>query len=339
LSWWRFFLENRMAAFTAFEPKWIPTGGIISPRTVQVYPAQQAAWRTGDLLINVTTGTVTTPTGGTATSFTNATGANTPGPSLGTAPVPFNVTSSSYSATQGAVTVTASASASAPAQSLWCIVTYTITATTESQNSAPFLINTVAGVLPIVNVTATGAPAGATTYALYAGFLPLSYYRQSAVTALGSTTTTAYPLTNSSGVNKAAAGVSTGIIGMADSDSDAYFAGILGATAGGSQNTGKRSLFGATQSFGPGWTNDAFALPVTKLGPGLIELSLVQGFYPSLIFASTGFNIDATTGYFVADTTQTAAGTIQDIAFSPGQGNVGDTGARVRVQLNSSAVV
>jgi hypothetical protein len=329
-----------LATFTAYEPQWIATGGIESPQIQQVYPAQTAAWRTGDLVINVITGTITTPTGGTATSFTNATGANTLGPSLGPTPVPFNITGAT-GITQGVVTVTGVASAGAPAQTLFGVVSYTITATTESQVSVPFIINTIAGFLPTVNVSATGAPAGATSYAVYLGYQPNTWYRQSAVTALGTGTATTYPLTNSVGINKAAAGVSTGILGMADCDSDAYYGGILGATAGGSQNTGKRSLFGATQSFSPGWTNDPFALPITKLQSGIIELNLVQAFYPSLVNTAVGFNIDpvTNTGYFVADTTQTAAGIITDIAYGPSyRGNVGDVGARVRVRLNAAAV-
>jgi hypothetical protein len=328
-----------VTTYPAFEPQWIATGGILSPRVAQVYPAQVAAWRTGDILGLITTGAILTPTGGTATSFTNATGALTPGPSLGANPVPFNITGAAGTQTQGVVTVTATAAAAAPAQTLFGVVTYNITLATESQVSVPFIINTVAGITPNVNVAAAGAPAGATTFKLYLGFLPGTFWSQSAVSALGTMISTAYPLTNSIGANKAAVAVSTGIIGMADSDSDAYYAGILGATAGGSLNTGKRSLFGATQSFGPGWTNDPFALPVTKLQVGLIELSLVQGWSPGLLYAAVGFNIDAATGYFVADTSQTAAGVIQDIAFGPGRGNVGDVGARVRVQVNASAVI
>jgi hypothetical protein len=327
-----------MATYTAYEPKWKAPAGVLGPQIQQLYfPAQNAAWRKGSLLINVTTGTIVTPTGGTSTSFTNATGANTPGPLLGFN-TPFNITSSSYSLTQGAVTVTASTSATAPAATYFCEVSYTITATTESVPSAPFLINCPAGLLPSVNVTATGAPAGATTYAFYAGLYPGQYMRQSAVTALGTATALTYPLTNSVGLNQAASNVSSGIIGMADCDSDAYYAGVLGATAGGSQQTSKRSLFGATQSYGPGFDYYPFALPVVKLQSGLIEASIVQAWNPALIGSSVGWTLNTVTGYFTADTTATAAGTIQGLSSQPFQGDVGDFFARVLVLPTQSTL-
>jgi hypothetical protein len=329
-----------LATYTAYEPQWIAEGGTTGPRTAQIYPAQLALWRTGDILTPVTTGTITTPTGGTAASFTNATGLLTPGPSLGTSPVPFQMATSSSTQTQGAVTVTAVTAASAPAQTYFCVVTYDITIATESQVSQAFIINCAAGITPDVNVASAGAPAGATTYGVYLSFMPNTFWLQHAVTALGTPTAITYPLTNSIGINKAAASISTNIVGMADCDSDAYFAGTLGATAGGSQFNSKRSLFGATQSFGPGWTNDPFALPVTKLQNGQVEMSLVQAFNPGLNYSACGVNIDATTGYFVADTTQTACAIIQDLAFGPGyRGNTGDFGARIRIKFNGSALI
>ena len=324
-----------MATYPSYEPQWVAEGGITGPRTAQLYPAQTAAWRTGSILTQVVTGgPITVPSGGALTAATIA------GPSLGTLPVPFQVSTNASSQTQGVVTVTAQTAASAPPETLFGVVTYTAAAiTTESQPSQPFIINSAAGITPIVNVSATGAPAGLTKYAVYMGFLPNTWYLQHAVTALGTVTDLAYPLTNSTGVNQAQAGISTGILGMADCDSDAYFAGVLGATAGGSQNTGKRSLFGATQSFGPGWTNDPFALPVTKLQQGEVEISLKQAWYNSLIGSSVGLNIDAATGYFVADTTETACATIQNLAWGPGyRGDVGDIGARIRIKFNAGAL-
>lgn len=328
-----------MSTFTVFAPKWIAEGGISSPRTVQGYPAQTAAWRDGDILTPVTTGTITLPTQG-AGNFTNATGALTPGPSLGTNPVPFQINNSSSSQTQGVVTVTGTTAASAPAQTYFVEVTYVETSlTNESQVSVPFIINCAAGVTPNVNVASAGAPAGADHYAVYASFMPNTFWLQHAVVALGTATAIVYPLTNSIGLNKGSVGISSSIFGMADSDSDAYFAGQLGAAPGGSQATGKRSLFGATQSYGPGWTNDPYALPVTKLQIGLMEINLVQAYSPGLNYASVGFNIDSATGYFTADTTQTAAAVIQDLAYYPDTGNTGDFGARVRIKLNGSALI
>jgi hypothetical protein len=329
--------------YPAFAPKWKAVGGITSPQTAQVYPAENATFRDGDILLNVTTGAIVVPTGGTAASFTNATGANTPGPFLGplatSQPSAFNV-GSTAALVQGAVTVTGVASAGAPARTLFGVVTYTITAATESQNSQPFIINLQPGFTATINVAAAGAPAGATTYTVYLGFLPNTWARQFTVITLGTATGNILnPLTNSVGANRASAGSSTGIIGVADVDSDAYYGGQQGATAGGSQFTGKRGLFGATQSYGPGWTNDPFALPITKLQSGLLEMSLVQPFNNTLFNAAVGLNIDSTTGYFVADTSQTAVGVIRDLAFSPNQGNVNDVGARVLVAFNAAALI
>jgi hypothetical protein len=311
-------------------------------KTRQLYPAQLAVWKDGDPLQNVVTGTINYPTGGVSTMATTA------GPSLGANPVPFNVNSSSYSVTQGVVTVAAVVAAASPAQTFFGVVTYATNTgpppTNESLISVPFVINTVAGINPTISVSATGAPGSATTFGVYMGFLPNTYTLQSAATALGAAYTILYPLTNSQGVNKAASGATSGILGIADVDSDAYFAGILGATAGGSINTGKRALFGATQSFQPGWTNDPFALPATDLRYGELELSLKQAWYPSLVesYAAVGFSYDVTTGYMVADTTQTGA-TFQDTAFGAGLNtayapNPGDTGARVRIKFLQSAL-
>ena len=326
-----------MAIYTASEPQWKPSGGTLGPRTSQVYPAQTAAWRAGDILTLITTGTIVTPTGGAGTMV------GVPGPSFGLAPVPFNIGTNGQSVTQGVVTVSGVTAASYPAQTLFGVLTYTTgSATNETLISVPFLINTAAGIQPRITVAATGAPATTTSFRAYAGFQPNSWYLQGTDTAFAANYSFVYPLTNSVGVNRAAAGISTNIVGLADCDSDAYYAGPLGATAGGSQATGKRSLFGATQSYAPGWTNDPFALPVTKLQSGQVEMCLTQPYSNALLYAAVGFNIDplTNTGYFVADTSQTAAGTIQAFVQPIGYGgDVGDQNARVIVQVNGSAVI
>jgi hypothetical protein len=289
-----------------------------------------------------TVGSINAPTGGAGAVSTTA------GPSLGNAPGPFNISSSSYSQTQGVVTVTGVASAGAPARTLFVVVTYATNTgpppTTESLASVAFIINTIPGVAAAVNVSATGAPGATTYFATYAGFLPNTYAWQ-ANTAQGSAYTLANPLTNSAGVNQAPSGVSSGIVGVANTDSDAYFAGQLGATAGGSIYAGgKHYVFGATQSFSPGWPNDAFKLPVGNLAIGQLEISLKQGWYPILNGQAIGVSIDATSGCFVADTTQTACATIIDQAQGVGLNtayapNPGDTFARIRVKFYASAIV
>lgn len=331
-----------MATYPAYEPQWVGVGSITGPRVAQGLPDQVALWRSGDILQLVTTGgPIYTPTGG-AGNFTNATGLLTPGPSLGLNPIPFQMSTSSSTQTQGAVTVTATASAAAPAQTYFAVVTYNIgTAnppTIESQPSQAFIINVASGIVPGIQVSATGAPAGATTYSVYLSPFPNTFWLQRAATIFATATGITYPLTVRVGLNKAASAATTNIFGLADSDSDAYYAGVQGATAGGSFLNGKRSLFGATQSFAPGWTNDAFYLPVTKLQVGLVEITLVQ-YAGAQLYQSVGWGIDATTGYFVADTTLAAAGTIVAFADNPGGGSTGDIGTRVRVQPTASTLI
>ena len=328
--------------YTAFAPKFKPNAGAISPGTRQVYPVENAVWKDGDILINTTNGTVTAPSGGTAASFTNATGALTPGPSLGSSPGPFNV-SSTAALVQGVVTVTGVASSGAPARTLFCVVTYAITNATESQNSTPFIINLAAGYTATITVATAGRPAGATTFMVYLGVTPNTWARQlgaAGVTNTGSATANIpNPLTNSSGAGPAAAAQNTNILGVADVDSDAYYGGQQGATAGGSYFNGKRGLFGATQSYAPGWDNLGFAMPCTPLTGGTLEMTLVQPWNNTLLYAAVGINIDSATGYFVADTTQTQCGNIQDLAYSPGYGNVNDVGARVLVKFLGSVLI
>lgn len=318
--------------YTVFEPQWIAPSGVLGPKVQQILPLTQTGlFRGGDILINQTAGTITAPSpNGT---FAVA-GSLTPGPSLGTNPSPFNVNSSSYSVVQGVVTVAATASAGTPAQTYFCVLTYAGGGAIETLPGTYFTVNVAAGLLPTFLVSSTGAPTNATGSFLYASTIPNTYWRQDVQQVFASTHTVTYPLANRIGANKAAAAVSTGILGMADSDSDA----IYGGAPGGSVNTGKQNIFGASQSFSPGWTNDPYYVPVIKGDTGLFELNLVQTWYGTLLYAAVGLNIDATTGYFVADTTQTACATIQNKTFGPGRGDVGDTYARVQIRFNAAAL-
>jgi hypothetical protein len=315
--------------FTAFEPAWKAVAGITGPVTKQVLPIPNALWRTGDFLTNEIDGTITFP-------VPIGVMIATAGPSLGTTPSVFQIVTSASSITQGVVTVTASVSAGAPAQTYYCVVAYangtTIAATSISLPSIGFIINVPAGLLPVVSVSATGQPAASGNFLVYLSTLPGLYWFQGGA-ATGATVTPTSPLTNRTGANKATAGITTGILGMADSDSDASFFGGVG----GSSATGKRSLFGATQSIAPGWTLDTLQLPVTKGSPGVFEINLAQQWNGQL-YAAVGLNIDAATGYFVADQTQAACAVISDKPFGPGLGDIQDTLARVFITFNASAL-
>lgn len=305
-----------MAVITPSVPFWAAQPGISAPNVAQYIPQQNAAWREGDFLIMKTTGTITTPN---------------PNGALATAAGPL----------LSNVTLGQSASAGVPALTYFGVVTYIGAAAIESQISSPFIFNTTAGNVPTVSVSSTGAPSGATQFAVYLGVTPTSYAKQGSSTNLGSTVTAAYPLTNSIGANRAAASSNSNILGMAVCDSDATF----GAYPGGSLSTGKANLFGASQSFEPGWDNSSFRLPVIVPNQGLIAINLVQPWFTSLIGAAVGLNIDTSTSvltgsnYFVADTTQTQIGTIKGKVAIPGGGTIGDTGARVLIQFLTSVLV
>jgi hypothetical protein len=281
---------------------------------------QGAVWNDGDFLANVTRGTLLNPAPNGALA-------------LALAPVlNFNLFT-------GVV-----ASAGAPAQDYYGVASFT-DGTAESLTSLDFTISAPAGFLPTVLVTAVGAPAGATDFYYYLGTMPTVYWRQNiGGTALGTVATATNPLTNAFGPNAAPVGVSTGILGMANEASDHYFAGF----PGGSAAAGDRSLVGASQAMAPGWDNDAFKTPVLKLQSAIIAINLLQPYYPSMDNSQTvGLNIDSTgafipngTGFYIADTTQTACATILARAHQNiGVEANGDVGARVLVKFFSAALV
>jgi hypothetical protein len=301
-----------------------------SPTIKQLTPVPGALWRTGDFLAQTTTGTITYPTPVGAMIATA-------GPSLGTSQVPFAMVTSSSSVTQGVVTVTASSSAGVKAATYWCQVAYangtTVGATSQSLPSAGFLINCADGLLPVISVSATGQPGSSGSFLAFFSTIPGTYWFQGGA-ATGSTVTGASPLTNSIGINKGTASMNSNIAGMADCDSDAgFFSGV-----GGNPGVGKRNIFGPTLNAPPGWTADVYQLPVVKCQQGFFLINLVQQWNGQL-YTSVGLNIDSTTGYFVADTTQTACATIQDKPFGPGLGDVGDTYAKVLIQFTASTLI
>lgn len=309
-------------ATIAYSPaRIVGSPSIREPKPFVVLPAQNAAWRAGDILIQSTTGTFTAP------------------PSVG---VGAGLASASAPAAS-AVTLGTSASAGAAAATYFIQVTYTATGQ-ETVPSQIFIQNCPAGTVPTVNVASAGAPAAATNFAAYIGLLPGNLSLQQATkttTALGSTFTAAYPLTNSQGANKCATNVSSGILGIAQTDSNAlYFSGI-----GGSMTAGQASsLLGATNTVAPLTPQEAPYLYVTGLGYGqLVEMNLNQNtaLTLNLIGSTAGINIDSTTGFPTIDPTQsnkifTITDFRQGVFIGPtASGTLGDLGARVIGYFNS----
>jgi hypothetical protein len=289
-------------------------------RWLSALQLQGAVWNDGDFIANVTRGTLVNPA---------------PVGALATALAPVL----NYNLFLGVV-----ASAGAPKQDYYGVASFMATGT-ESLASLDFVISAPAGYLPTVLVTAVGAPAGATGFYAYLGTMPTVYWQQNiGGTTLGTTFTATNPLTNAFGPNAAPAGTSTGILGMANEASDAYFAGF----PGGSASADIRSLVGASQAMAPGWDNDAFKTPVLKLQSAIIAINLLQPYYPSMDNSlQVGLNIDNTgafipsgTGFYIVDSTQTACATLLTRAHQNiGVELNGDVGARVLVRFNTASLV
>jgi len=282
------------------------------------------------------------PTG----TFTVA-GNLTPGPSLGTSPIPFQIVTSSTSIVQGVVTVTATASGAPNVPyTYYCIVTYTKTGA-ESLTSQEFIINCPANLLPIVAVSATGEPSGATNWALYAGIYPNGEVLQQATrttTATGSSYTFANPLTNNVGANQAVSNVNANILGIALSDSAAVYAlGVGGSSAAGGYNQ-TLGIWANPPALGS--SPEALYGYVASLANNApFEISLKQAWYPALIGNAIGLTLDATTGWFIADTGATGVGNITEKTTGAGLfgvvddvGGATEAGARVYCILTSGTI-
>jgi hypothetical protein len=312
------------------KPQFIGSAGDSSSgHLLWVQPAEFKTWNDGDILTTFTAGTIDfpTPNGSLATLI---------GPVLG-----FNLTT-------GLAVL-----AGAPAQDYYGVASYTGAAGIESLPSLPFIISAPYGFIPTVSVSAVGAPVGATDFYVYLGTIPDNYYRQNigAGTALGATFTATNPLTNYTGVARAPAGTSTGLVGMANEPQQTFFAGF----PGGSASAGPRSLFGASQSMAPGWDNDGFKSPALSLNPdwGTFVMNLLQPYYPGMDYSlQVGINIDTTnlfvpaggpiggTGFYVMDSTQTACATlIRRVEQFPAVELNGDIGARCEFRFYYSALV
>ena len=296
-----------------------------------------AVWRRGDILSTVVTGTIVAPSGGASSGGTSL--AAVAGPALAPGQGVFNIVSPATSIVSGAVTVAAASVTAAPANTYYCIVTYTNTSgANESLSSQEFIITSPAGLSPTVNVASASAPNGAATFALYVGLYPGYEGLQQAskyTTALGTAFQIPNPLTNCVGLSRAVTNQSANIFGMAVDDSNALFYNQLGSV-------GNSSLFGVTMTQPPLTAADAYNNLVYKLQSQTLEMSLVQPWNQALVGANmAGILLDPTTGFFVADTSQSnKVLNILQQAVGPQtfQGGVGITGTRIWVQFASGLV-
>jgi hypothetical protein len=310
------------------EPTYVGNPNIREPFPITVNPAQNAVWRRGDILVQSTTGTIALPPGG-ATGGSGSL-AGTAGPATST------------------ITLGTSASATAPALTYYGVVTYDATGPIESLPSSIFVINCAAGFLPTVSVAAAGAPAAATGFRTYLGLLPDYLASQIAVpgTTLGTTFTAANPLTNYAGAARGATNLSGNILGMAIcASNETYFDGYGGSFTAGNPS----SRLGATNQLPPLTPDEAPLGYVVTLGAGtILEMSLHAnsgGWGPLLVGTQFGLTLDATTGWFTVDTTQTnkvgyIVGQRPGVYIGPTQsGNPGDYGVRVDVQFISTTLL
>ncbi len=306
-----------MATIAYTEPRLVGSGNLKEPKIFIGAAAPSAAWRRGSILANVTTGTITTPPASGTGSL-----ANVAGPSA------------------SAVTITNAVTANAPARTYYISFTYT-GSSAESLISQVFVQNCPAGYTPEVNIASAGAPSGATGYNFYVGLINGYIAQQgTAATALGTAQTLPATLTNSIGWNQASTNASSGIVGLAVAASNEnFFDG-----SGGSFNVGPGSRTGANTGVPPLAPGEAQLYYAAGLGQGqLVEMNLSQAyaFYPSLIGTTAGLTLDASSGFFIADPSQTnKILTIVDqrpgVQIGPtASGTDGDLGVRVVVQFNS----
>jgi hypothetical protein len=300
------------------EPVLVGTGAIKEPRQILGAPTQNAAWRRGSILRNITSGAVSPAPTGALAAFA--------GPAA------------------SAITIGTSAVAGAPAATYYYQVTYTATGT-ESQPTQ-YIVNVNAGFVPTINVASAGAPTGATNYAYYASVEPGYYLLQQGTrttTALGTTFTTAYPLTNVTGWNQAVTGTSANIVGVALADSNAnYFDGTGGSFLAGTAG----SRLGPSVNIPPLSPFEAQGVYVLGLGFGqIIEMNYTQAipWTSNLVGSAVGISLDAATGWFYADPAQTACAQIvgqrDGVYIGPtAPGTVGDFGTRVDVVFYATAL-
>lgn len=131
--------------------------------------------------------------------------------------------------------------------------------------------------------------------------------------------------------------VSSAIVGMAlHGSADVYFTGV-----GGNAAVTDSALFGATTattSLQPGNEINGVKVALGHNGQ-LFVLSIVQAKATSQIGTTFGLNLDSTSTFFVADSSQSnKVLTLVGFLEGPGNGATGDTGARGIFQFISSTL-
>ena len=323
-----------MALIPYFEPYWSGSGAFTAPVEVGYVKAQGAVWRQGSILVS-SSAAVLVPSGGLGTLIAAAGPISTSG-TLTTAGQTI-VTTTVTATGSNVVTITAVAAAGAAAASYWNQLTFVNTAANESITGPEFVVNTGPGIIYSVNVSAAGAPAAASNYAVYTGIVPQNEVLQTATkvgTALGTALTLTSPLAFNKGILQAATNANSNIVGIAVNASDQYF--ISGP--GGATTVNNQSMLGATVSLPPTQPQELYFGYVAKLQNAYIEMSLIntQAWSPALIGSNFGLTLDATTGFFVANPAGTACGFIVNGADGVPSivGTSGDFGKRIIVQFN-----
>lgn len=261
-------------------PRLFGVPGIDSPTIAGYLKAQNAAFKQGDFLQLVTTGTIVNP---------NPNGSL----ALLAGPVMPNVNGSP-------VTITNVATSGAVAQTYYIILTYVGAAAIESLPSTEFLFSSPAGFTPRINVTAAGSPATSTGTAAYVGLLPGTEAQQNASTNFTVNLTLPATLANYQGVNQATTNQAANIVGLAPHGS----AAVWGLGVGGSSLAGGNgNVLGVTANPPPIGDPINFGVLVAKLlNQQPIVMSLVQPYYQNI--TSAGLLLDTVSGKFVLDTTQ-----------------------------------
>jgi hypothetical protein len=305
-------------------PRVFGTPGINSPTLANYQKAQNAAFKAGDFLALVTTGTIVNPN---------------PNGSIAAAPGPImpNVIGSP-------VTITNVATANAVAATYYIILTYVGAGSIESLPSVEYLFSSPAGFTPNIVVTAVGSPVGSTGTGTYIGLVPGSEAQQAASTNFTVAYHQAITLANYQGVNQATTNQAANIVGLALHGSAAVWATGVGgsSTAGGNAN-----ILGVTANPPPIGDPGNFGVVVVKLlASQPLVLSLVQPYYNNI--TSVGLLLDTVSGKFVADSSQsnkiftiTTALDLIDTSNSSGGVNipgVGVAGRQVLGFFNSGVI-
>ena len=321
-----------MAVIQISGPRLIGVPGIDSLNYKAYSLAQGAAFREASFVRLVTTGTTT----GKTLQASSGALLNVAGPNF---TVPVSINSASVT-TSGPITITGVASAGAAASISYVFVTYTAAGIIESLPGTEFIVNCAPGWTFSVNVTATGAPAGATNYAVYVSQYEGGELLQQATkttTALGTAFTVPASLVNSVGLNIAPTGSNTSIAGIALHDSQSLWATGVGSgfLAGGISN-----LLGAWANPPPLAPIDPSQALVASLINGQpFEISLLQPWSNALVGTPAGITLDAS-GWHVADTTAATFFTItgKSVGVLTDVGMLNDTYTRVTAVATSGVI-